>query len=1790
MTRLSLSIDKIFFFFMAVIIVSCGGSADVQIDKFSPDNDAELLSNIEVVFNRDIAPPDKQGEWTDTEYLTFDPQIEGKFIWHDGRTLYFSPDVPLEPMQEYKVKVNNNVLFGQNFTVDFPELKFRTKSFIATGAEFFWSPSEKEKKLDIRANLKFNYPVAPSELKKYLSAELEGEWSGEVNIKSDKPSETIAVELKEITPMEKAAEIKLTVKQGLKSVYGKDALNDDIEFEYELPAFNRLSITGVSSGFDGNNGWIDVYTSQMADADVAEKYISIEPAKKFTVSVLDNKIRINLFSGSDKSILLNIKKGLPGEFFGELEFDFVQMVSLVDLQPDISFATGDEKYLLRSGERNITVNCVNIKTVDFEASQIFANNLVHFLSDNSYYSGARYKRYYNVDTYGKVLYEKEVKLSTSKNWLQEVNFNLDEALKSDMKGIYIVQARSHDSRWMSDSRIISLSDNGIIVRKGENDLMVFINRLSDTNPVGGASVKVLSSNNVTLFTGTSDENGVCRFDNISEKLKDYIPAVITVEKDGDFNFIDLSDNFVETSRFDTGGLVEPNANYKVFLYGPRNIYRPGEKVTIAGIIRDNSTSVLKDLPLKIKITTPDGKTFNTYKTASDNNGGFELSFDTPDFAMTGQYFAEVTTGAEILIGSYRFSVEDFVPDKVRVNFSSDKSDYKAGEKVAVNVTGEFLYGAPASNLKYTADFQFRNSVFTSKKYSELNFAPAEPSQGVENFLAEGRLDEKGKATVSYNIPELNVSSGVVKAYMFYTLFDLTGRPMNKVFPFTIYTRETFAGLSLNDYYFSTGENIKAKIAVVDKNDKDVKNVSVKVELVKYEWQSVLKKNYSDNYYYDSEKKAVPVFTKNVNVNGIKEESFQVNESGSYELRVYNSDGKYYVSNSFYAWSYGNRSYAGFEVDKEGRINIVADKESYEPGDKAKLLFTTPFDGKMLVTFEREGVFTYKYADVKNKSAQLEVDINEEYLPNVYVTATLFRAHTSEQSIPLLVAHGYKSVSVKKAAYNIPVKIEIADKVKPQKEYTVKLKTGKNKKVKYTLAIVDEGILQLKNFETPDPYAYMYARKPLVVQSFDIYDQLLPEIVNRLASTGGDALAAALQKRSNPVKSKRFKLVSMWSGIKETNSSGEAQFTFKIPQFNGELRVMALVYDGKSFGSADKAVKVSDDIIIEPEFPRVLTLGDTLTGVVNFVNASDKNLSFNPEIKVTGNAKLVNSDNKKLTAKPGETVKASYKITSANGVGTAAVEFSAKGDVNIKNDIDFAVRPASPLYREYLSGTLSGDGNVVVKLPGKFVDNTAEGKIVVAGFPSLQYAKQLETLVEYPHGCVEQTVSRVFPLLYFGDLAKLISPDLFMAKNPVYYVNEGIRKLQTMQLPDGSLSYWQGGTHASWWGSVYAAHFLTEAEKAGYTIPAGLKESLLNYLRGKVVEKELYDYVRYENGAKKITKVARKEIIYSLYVLSLAGMPDYATMNYYLSRRELLTGDTKYLLAGAYALAGQTTTYNDLLPQTFEVENAPDETGGSFDSPVRANAIKLNVLLETDPQNGQVNSIIRYLSSKTEDMYSTQEKAFSFLALGKAAKIYAAGDVSVSLSGENISGKYNGTPVSVKFNPAETNEVEFTSKGNGNAYYYISYEGVPVNPKKDDSNHKMKVTRKLTDYNTGAPIDGSVFRQGQLILCEITLAGQGIPAENIVITDMIPAGFEIENSRLLDNSRIDDTGNMAIDHEDIRDDRMILFTDLPAKGVAKYKYLLRVVNKGVYVYPGISAEAMYNDEFRSYNGFREITVK
>ena len=1657
------------------------------------------------------------------------------------------------------------------------------------------------------ANLLFNYEVAPEALAGALTATYEGKVHSSLSVTNDKPTNRLTVNLGEIQQTDETQQFELTLAKGLQAMNSDRGLPSNKTFKLALAPITRMEIVGATSSFSGDDAWIELLASQAADEKKLKGYIEVEPqVSSMTFVCSQNRIRIEGGFKPGSTYKVKVKAGLPGLFGGSLEEEYEQEVAVANLEPSLDFSDKG-MYLVRGGLHNLAYEAVNVEKAQLTVHEVFKNNLLFFFYQNYDYNRIYHDYHYDYGTnyyvnyYGQRLYDEEVTFEANPNLRQRKTLNLDRVLDERFKGIFIAEVRSNQNYWLRDAKLICISDMGLITKKSGNEILVFVNSLKTAEPLANVEVKLISTNNQTLFSAKTGPDGIVRFEDTYESMEGFYPALITAEFGDDFNFLDLRSARVETSRYDVGGKSIPQSGFDCFIYGDRDLYRPGDKANISAILRTPELGMAGKIPVMLKVFNPRGELFQSFTQELDDQGAIEVEVPIPDFAQTGRYRVELMTGDEQYIQGYAFSVEDFVPDKIRVATQGNKEKFQPGEQLVVDIDAEYLFGAAAANHRYEMDVRLRHATFRSEKYKDYNFYVSQVYRNrlrtLENSFFEGALDEKGEAKQSFTLPSNIETAGYIKGTATTSVFDLTGRTVSQSVDFDMYPNSYYVGMKSDGYYYrGVNQDIGFSVVAVDKEDKDAKGVTVEVTLIRHVWKTVLSKsNRTGRYRYISERVEVKEWDKSVTINGKAEDvRFQVDKSGHYELRANIKGNPFRVARSFYAYYRGKSRRGDFQIDKEGRVDIVLDKEKYAPGEKAHALFVTPFAGKMLVTVERDHIIEHRYVNVTGNSVELDLDLGKEHLPNAYVTATLFRPHTADDGSPFLVGHGFAPIIVEDANKKLAVEIKAPTQtVKPRTTQKITIKTQPEQDIRVTIAAVDEGILQIKGYKTPDPYASMYAKRSLQVESYDLYEYLLPEIVapNMSSPAGGDE---GLAKRQNPIKAKRFKLLSYWSGIKRTNANGEVTVDLKLPQFNGEVRIMAVAYKGDRFGSADMPMKVADDIVLQPSIPRVLSVGDTLVMPVSVMNTTSESGSAQIKLEVEGPIELISDRSRAVRLSANATETTYFTLIGKNEVGKGKITITSSGLDKVMEEIEIAVRPVSPYIRQGDGGNLQAGNEVSFSIPDNFVVGTQEASVSVNAFPAQGLGQHFRYLVRYPYGCLEQTTSKAFPQLYFNELAKQLAPDMYKSGNPIYFAQQGMVRIQDMMRYDGGFSYWPGyNGEVNWWSSVFATHFLVEAKKKGLNVNDKVLEKALDYLVRRAANRESVPYVTYD-GSRRISRhIANKSAIYSLYVLALADRPEISFMNYYRARPQLLTGDTRYMLAGAFALAKDWAAFNDLVPSSFSMERTDRLTGGSFDSEIRANAIMLNVLLDVNPDHPQIPQIITYLGKNMDRIWSTQDRVWTFLGMGKAAQRAADSDVTVEML---VDGKVAHTfaPGSGSFaaRAYAGKKITLRAKGQGSTYYSWDTEGIQVNGKVVEEDKNLQVRRQYYDRFGTIKTDMN-FKQGELIVCRIAVTGGPRSVDNVAISDLIPAGFEIENPRLrtsADLAWIDKKLNrLRPQYMDIRDDRLLLFTAVAANQSAYFYYMLRVVNTGNYQLPAIGAEAMYDPDYRSYHGAGLVKV-
>lgn len=1788
------------------------GGEGLKVESFTPVEEVARTTNFTIIFSRELIGDSLLNSPTSVIPCNFEPKIPGRFEWIGRDKVRFFPGVQLQPATEYRAEVSSKFAAEFGFVLR-GERKFAffTPRFRVVSALLNYDLTpETNQRAALAASIEFNYPVDPAEAMKYITLQYEGGEKIPYELESTAVSNFFAIIARNAERGDDEKKIELRIGKGLQCEGGSLGLQDEYVRPMNLPGKTDLRVESVLPlHTDISDKVIRVEFNLPVNAQTASSFISIEPPIAFKIT--SGHAHIDLRGSFDpaKTYQVTVARGIKAIDGSEMRRDFSGAVTLLreNIEPQVDFV-GDGFYLTRSGLLNVGISTINVDKVVLEVEEVFANNLVYLLGTNDLGEGSRYRDWvYNMEAMGRMVHEEQITLENRTNDEIVTPIDMRRFLDPSRHGIYRVSARVADRRWNMASKWVVATDLGMLVKKSGDELLVWVNSLTSLEPVANAQLTLISRNNQILAETRTNGEGLAVFKNYDTAGKRLEPFLVTATAGKDMSFVEISRRLIATTDFDVAGAAYLTGGLEGFVYLERDIYRPGETANIAAIVRGPNAGVPEPFPIRLKVTGPDGKILSEQRKSPNEQGAFEAAVPVPDYAMTGRYNISLLIGEDEEIGHARFSVEEFLPDRMKVALKCDRIDYFAGEKATVNVDAVTLFGPPAARRRVQGKIEIEPYPLTAPQYKSFVFADETKAfEKQEIPLADTLLDDEGHISYDFAIAAGQTPPSMLRAVISATVLEPGGRGVTAYSGIMIHPYRHYVGLrQAQAGYGKPNTAMKIDFVATDHSGQPVSGRKIEVTLSRIYWQSILKFDRNRGYHrYVSEQVESQVDRFNI-VSTSAASSFEVipTDYGKYRVLARDIESGASASLTFYASGWG---YSPWAMDNPERIELDLDKESYQPGDIATVQVRAPFGGKLLLSVEREKVFSQQIVTMKDNTATLKVPVGYDLKPNVYISAHLIRSTDKLERDTPVRAFGVVPLKVSAEASRLAIELQMPTEIRPKTDLVVnyKISGSRSGRAFVTIAAVDEGICQLTDMKTPDPYGFFYGKKRLSVETYDVYSVILPEITLR-NSPAGD-IEAARRRQLTPVALTRVKPVAFWSGLVRTAADGSGSVNFKVPQFNGQLRVMAAAFIDDKFGNAEKSIFVREPLVLTPTFPRFVAPKDEFTIPVSVYNGTSTDATFAVILGANGPAEVIGSARQEIRVTAGRELPVFFKVRA--GATAGAIEFKVTASGNGANsDMTEAVplRPAAPFI------TLAGMGSVTqgqtarFQFPGEFVPGTTDFSISVSAFPAVRFAGSLQYLLGYPHGCIEQTVSRLFPMLYFDELARVAEPELFKKNSVDYYIEEGIAKLANMQQTSGAFSYWPQGNYQNNWASVYAAHFLVEARKGGYVVPDRIYDRAISALqtyardypsRGTGAQGFNGSGRAYDYGDSEQTRWSTST--YANYVLALAGKADRSTLAYLRnSARERLQLYSQYQLAGALALSGDIAGARLLLPKTIAPADSSRgwSSGGSFDSPIRAQAIMLDILSEVDPSSPQIVKLVESLVQAANSQgrwYTTQENAFALLALGK---VFAKQTSSNYTGAVKVDGAPVGslTPDDYRFAAKDWGgkTVEINLTGSGTAYFFWRADGLPATQRIDEYDHDLQVRRRYLDENGNALKDND-FRQGDMVIAEISVKALTETVQNVAIADLLPAGFEIENPRLQSRRGIGWIGDKMYQprYIDIRDDRMIIYGDFQLNKEERFYYGLRVVSAGTFIVPPVRAEAMYAPMISSVASSGTVVVK
>lgn len=1747
-----------------------GGSGRVRIVQVSPEGTADPEAPVAVRFSQAMVAPSEVGRAIPPSLLRLEPDPKASFIWADGETAQLRPGRRLAVSTRYTIVADASLCslagrpLGQN-----RRFVFQTTPLQVTGVRQVGIDTERQ----VRLALCFNQPVSARELRQHLVLTAADGQPIPYRCPDGAAGESLALLFDGTLPQDW---VKVRLDRELRGEEGNLGLTQEFQTTLKLDRELRLGELEGESWLGG--GRIRVYLNGEVDPQQAATFIRCEPPTPFSAARFWGGLELAGDFRCDTSYRLQFLKGLPARNGTELAADVNRTLRLPELSPTVRFGAPG-LFMAGQGQRLLPLETVNVEGVEVVLGRVYPQNLVFFLS----------QRFLEARELGPELYRHRYPLAARRNQPSVLELDLKQLLPPDARGLFVATAEADRRSWRRHSRAVVVSDLAMTLKTGPGELWVALRRLSDATPVAGAKVRVFSSTNQVFLEGQTAADGTLVLPcPPAPEGSDLRPYVVVAEAAGDMTFLQVGSADLEASRAFARLPPYQGQRYAAFLFSDRGVYRPGDRAHLRALVRAPGPALPGKFPVTLRIARPDGLAFGQYSLALDDWGAAELELRLPDFALTGNYRASLFSPADKEpIGEVAFQVEDFLPNRLKVELTGLEAGRLApGETLHFGVRANLLFGTPAAGHAVTALVELLPAEFSHPDFPGYSFTDRTRELApLHSELPATTLDAAGQATFAWELPaRLNPPSGLA-VRVTATVAELGGRRVSAARSLPLDPWPRYLGLKAAARGAGPGQKASVDAVLVPPAGPPAGEAECRVQLWRLEPHATWSVDSSGEFRFDASTQRLPVATQTLFLRqGRGRFEFVPAGPGTYQLVCQDLAGSFASSLEF---DVGDGRWQGRDPEK---LELTLDRPAYRPGDTARLTVRGPFPGRVQVTLETDRVLWQQEVELPAAGTTVAVPVPAGAGPNAYCVASAYRGVTAA-ALPNR-AFGALPLPLDLQDRRLKLELQAPAQVRPGETLPVAVRVldadGKGVAATLTLAAVDEGILQLTGFATPDPWACFYASRALGNVTADTYALLMPEAESwrrhRELATGGDA--EALARRLNPVRAERVRPVALWRGSLTTDAEGLAEAHFTVPRFTGRLRVMAVAATAASFGNGEASVVLRDPLIVQAQLPRFLAPGDEFELPVGVTLADNLRAEGKLAVQVQAgeDGECLDGNERTLAAVPGSTVQVRFRLRAPPRPGPVNVVVTARlGGLEAVERTSLPVRPIVPLSAQTGSGSIAVGSPTRLALPGGWLDKTDRYWVSFAATPMLNFGDNLRFLLRYPYGCVEQTTSRALPLLYLGDLAAFMAPGTFEAAQREEYVLEAVRRLQAMQTRSGGLGMWPGDDEPYRWGTIYATHFLIEARRAGYPVPPALLDGCLNFLSQNVLTRP---------------DEALEAQAYALYVLALGGGPDPATLSRLYGRRQELPRESRLQLACALQAAGRAQEAEPLtLPNPLSEVAGPAtrDLGGLLRSPLRQRAIVLDCLLTLRPDDAEVPKLARELSARLQDdrPETTQENAFALLALGKFARqqqLDSAYEAHVILDGQELKSFTANDNVLLRPEKAGGRTLQITSSGHGRLYYFWGAEGVPLAAEAPCYDRNLKVRRYFYDRQ-GHELPPDRLQVGQLLVVELRLETKEA-RQNLVLSDLLPACLEIENPRLSSSEHLPWLTGQAgpARHVEMRDDRYLVFADLPREGEYRYRYLARAVTRGCFALPPVQAACMYDPDYESFHGAGQCVVQ
>lgn len=1809
------------------------GFTSGKISRFSP---------VYLLLNQDVDSTKMTAEVL-KKHLKIEPAVEGNFTFENSRTIVFRPSKSFERDKEYRIKADLSGFFEvkpdeREFTFRFSTYDLALRAYLNT----FDINKENENGCD------FSITIITPDREDRETLESLLHFSEKVTTTWTRSSDGKKHELVlQNVPSgnEGVRNLVMAVASNKLGVEEKDLLS------IPIPGMNDFSVYDVHYVTQPER-YVEVSFTKLLDPNQQMQGLAYIDGNSFdVVTVSDNKLRLYPDAGNKGNVNVHLNKGIRSKSGLQLKESEVRQINLSDAVPAVRFV-GEGVVIPESTELTIPFEAIYLRGVVARVIRISEQNIGQFLQSNELSGSSDMVRVGRIIARKTIFFDEEgldlshwntfsidlkdliqpepgaiyrVELSFDRNLSaypcegEEQKLSKEELLARDAIE-FKEEISRFDQGWYSyynenfnwndfnyeeidnpcsnsfyySTRIgknVLASNLGVIAKGGEgNEWLVLVNNLLTALPEKGVEVNLYNFQHALLAKGTTDDKGMVRV-TIDNSKPHYLIA--TQGKQRSYLRIDPG-MALSLSTFDIDGEIVQKG-IKGFIYGERGVWRPGDTLHLAFMLNDREKHLPAGHPVVMELRNPLGQVYLRKTQTRGELGLYTFNLPTDPDVATGAWTASVHVGG--LTFDKRIRIETIKPNRLKINLPIPNKPLLIGKDYDVNMHVEWMQGATARNLKYdmSGTFVSTKTFFTGYKDYEFD-DPAKLFNSEESSLMTGTTDEKGDATVKLrfdlgrNAPGMLLANLVTRVYEESGDFSIDGARVL----YSPYQR--YVGIrspEKDKEQLETGKAYTYDVVMLDYEGKPLGDQDVDVTIYKvywYWWWSSDKSRLA-NFVSDSYNKPIKNLSVRTDENGKAKFNLSLtdNEWGSYFIQVKDRSGKHSTGvMNYFDWPYfeGRRDAEGGKSPHT--LSIKMDKESYAVGDQMVITFPSTATSKAILTIENgTKVISVNHIDCKANETTVKLKVTEDMLPNSYVYITLLQPHGETQNDLPIRLYGVESVTVTSPESYLHPVLKAADELKPEQNYELTVSEKNGREMAYTLAIVDEGLLDLTRFATPDPWQVFNARESLGVRTWDIYNYVVGTYggrIEKMFSIGGDD---ALDKGPKAIVN-RFKPVVQFEGPFLLKKGEKKRHTYTMPNYNGRVRVMVVAGDGRAYGKTEKSVLVRKPVMLLGTLPRVIGVGEEMI-VPATVFATEKGVGqVKVSIQCSDNMEVIGTSTRELQFNEATDKQASFRIRVKDhpGAGHIKLVASAKGEQSVY-ETDIEIRSVRRAQTKVFPATVEAGKTWKESINMLGASGTNKLTLEVSNVPPLNLAMRINYLLGYPHGCLEQITSKAFPQLYLNDLASLSKHQAAVAD---VAVKEVISRLRSYQTAEGAFAYWPGSTSTNSWGTVYAAHLLLEAESKGYLVPSSLKQTVLNNLSLVARKWQPVTAPSFDALSEEMIQA------YRLWVLALAKSPEIGAMNR-MKERKPLSSSILSMLASAYALSGRNEVANELITKTTEVPTRYDEHDMTFGSDLRDQAMRLQTLCLLDKAQ-EAAELVKVISTKlsSNDWLSTQSTAYALMAVSTYLNKYKTGDsmsftYKVGGQTDKVQTTKNVWNAEILQKAKKTAEAELKNDGPSTLFVRVITEGIPEQGEEKAYNNGLALAVSYIDA-AGRAIDVDNLEQGTNFTAVVTVrnpSSQGV--RNVVLTEVFPAGWEILNTRYLNDAVQSSEVNGKVSYQDIRDDRVNSYIDyLPAGQQVTVRINLCAVYPGQFYLPPVYCDAMYNNLIRANTEGRIVNVK